>query len=173
MSNKGFNMKRYMTVFVLAFMMFGCSSKNMTVASVTQEFWTAQKQNQIEAAKRLTVKEDEKKTKLYEKIKIKTAIFGDVKEENNKATVPTKLYLKGDKDVSEVEFETTLNKTDKGWRVNMDSTKRSLYFAISKQVAGNLGNIFKKNFDGVDNIKKIFGEFIKNFKDVVEKNGVK
>ncbi len=161
-------MTKYLTLLFLSFLMFGCSSKNMSVSTVTQEFWTAQQQDRLDAAKNLTVKEDAKKTKLYKKIKIKTATFGEVKEDGDSATVATKLYLKGDKDIGEVDFTTKLNKTDKGWRVNMDSTKRSLYLAVSKQVAGNLGNIFKDSLEGVDSIKTIFGEFIKNFKDVVE-----
>jgi hypothetical protein len=151
-------------------MMFGCSSKAVSVSTVTQEFWTAQQQDQLETAKRLTVKEDAKRTKLYEKIKIKTATFGDAKEDGDSATVPTKLYLKGDEDISEVDFTTKLDKTDKGWRINMDGTKRSLYLAVSKQVAGNMSNVLKEGFGGVENIKKVFGEFIENFKDVVEKS---
>ena len=163
-------MKRYIIVLVLAFMVVGCSQKSMSVSTVTHEFWTAQQQNQLEKARSLTVKEDAKKTKLYEKIKIKTVTFGKVKEEKNHAKVPTKLYLKGDKDISEVDFTTTLNKTDKGWKVNMDSTKRSLYVALSKQVAGNLGSIFKEGLGGVDSIKTLFGDFIEKFKDAVEKS---
>jgi hypothetical protein len=166
-------MLKILSTLLLAFLFIGCSSKNMSPAAVTSEFWTAQQQNRIEAAKKLTVKEDEKKTQLYKKIKIKTATFGKTVENGNVATVPTKLYLKGDKNISEVDFDTKLDKTDKGWRVNMTSTKRNLYIAISKQVAGNLGNIFNESLGGVDNIKKIFGEFIKNFKDVIEKNGAK
>jgi len=166
-------MLKILSVLLFTLLFLGCSAKNMSPASVTSEFWTAQQQNQIDAAKKLTVKEDEKKTKLYKKIKIKTATFGKTVENGDVATVPTKLYLKGDKNLSEVEFDTKLEKTDKGWRVNMTSTKRNLYFAISKQVAGNLGNIFNESLGGVDNIKNIFGEFIKNFKDIVEKNGAK
>jgi len=163
-------MKRYIIVLVLAFMVVGCSQKSISVSTVTHEFWTAQQQNQLEKARSLTVKEDAKKTKLYEKIKIKTATFGDVKEDGDSAKVPTKLYLKGDKDISELDFETALTKTDKGWRVNMDSTKRSLYIAVSKEVAGNMSNVLKESFGGVENIKNIFGEFIENFKDIVEKS---
>ena len=164
-------MTKYLTLLFLSFLMFGCSSKNMSVSTVTQEFWTAQQQDRLDAAKKLTVKEDAKKTKLYEKIKIKTATFGEAKEDGDSAKVPTKLYLKGDKDISEVDFTTNLDKTDKGWRINMDSTKRSLYLAVSKQIAGNMSNVLKEGFDGVENIKKIFGEFIGNFKDIVEKGG--
>ncbi len=163
-------MTKYLTLLFLSFLMFGCSSKNMSVSTVTQEFWNAQKQDRIDTAKELTVKEDAKKTKLYEKIKIKSADFGKAKEDGNSATVPTKLYLKDDKDIGAVDFTTSLSKTDKGWRVNMDKTKRSLYLALSKQVAGNLGNIFKESLEGVDSVKTIFGEFIKNFKDIIETN---
>ena len=164
-------MTKYLIPLFLSFLMFGCSSKNMSVSTVTQEFWTAQQQDRLDAAKKLTVKEDAKKTKLYEKIKIKTATFGEAKEDGDSAKVPTKLYLKGDKDISEVDFTTSLDKTDKGWRINMDSTKRSLYLAVSKQIADSMSNVLKEGFDGVENIKKIFGEFIGNFKDIVEKGG--
>ena len=163
-------MKKYFVLLALGFLISGCSSKNMSVSTVTQEFWTAQQQDRLSSAKKLTVKEDEKKTKIYEKIKIKTATFEAPKEDGDSATVPTKLYLKGDEDIKEVEFDTALSKTDKGWRVNMDSTKRSLYTAVSKQIAGNMSSVLKKGFGGVENIKKIFGEFIKEFKDVVEKS---
>ena len=161
-------MTKYLTLLLLSFMMFGCSSKSMSVSTVTQEFWRAQQQDRIDAAKQLTVKEDIKKTTLYKKIRIKSADFGKAKEDGNSVTVPTKLYLKDDKNIGAVDFTTKLNKTDHGWRVNMTDTKRSLYIAISKQVAGNFGNIFKDSLGEVDSIKTIFGEFIKNFKDVIE-----
>jgi hypothetical protein len=163
-------MKKILTLIILAFLTGGCSQKSVSVATVTHEFWTAQQQDQLEKARSLTVKEDAKKTKLYEKIKIKTATFGEATEDKNSAKVPTKLYLEGDKDISEVDFTTALDKTDKGWRVNMDSTKRSLYTALSKQVAGNMGNIFTKGLGGVENIKTLFGDFMEKFKDAVEKS---
>ncbi len=163
-------MVKYLILIFLSFMVIGCSSKNMSVSSVTQEFWTAQQQERISVAKKLTVKEDEKKTKLYEKIKIKTAIFEEPKEDGDSAIVPTKLYLKGDDDIKEVEFDTALTKTDNGWRVNMDTTKRNLYLALSKQIAENMSSVLKKGLGGVENIKKIFGDFINEFKDVVEKS---
>ena len=163
-------MKKILTLMVLAFLASGCSQKSVSVATVTHEFWTAQQQDQLEKARSLTVKEDGKKTKLYEKIKIKTATFGDAKEDGKSATVPTKLYLTGDKDISEVDFTTALDKTDKGWRVNMDSTKRSLYTEISKQVAGNMGNVLKQGLGGIENIKTLMGDFMEKFKDAVEKS---
>ena len=163
-------MKKILTLVALTFLVSGCSSKNASISTVTHDFWTAQQQNRIEAAKSLTVKEDAKKTKLYEKIKIKTATFGDAKEDGDSATVPTRLYLKGDKDINEVNFDTSLDKTDKGWRVNMDGTKRSLYVAISKQVAGNMGKVFQEGLGGIENIKNVFGEFMEKFKDAIEKS---
>jgi hypothetical protein len=163
-------MKKILTLVVLAFLTNSCSQKSASIATVTHEFWTAQQQDQLEKARSLTVKEDAKKTKLYEKIKIKTATFGEATADKDSAKVPTKLYLTGDKDISEVDFTTALDKTDKGWRVNMDGTKRSLYTAISKQVAGNMGNVLKQGLGGLENIKTLFGDFMEKFKDAVEKS---
>lgn len=166
-------MIRIFSLLFLSFFMAACSSKSLSPTSVSKEFWDAQRDNRIEAAKKLTVKEDAAKTRLYKKIEIKTAEFGKAKERENRATVPTTLYLKSANDISEVSFTTVLNQTDKGWRINMSETKRNLYFAISKQVAGNLGAIFKESLGGVDNIKTIFGEFIESFKDIIENKNIK
>ncbi len=147
----------------------GCSSKNVSPATVTKDFWIAQKQERVKEASKLTISGDIKKTKLYEKIKIKAVDIKEVQEDKNRASVPTILYLKGDKDIGEVEFLTELNRTDKGWRVNMTDTKRNLYFAISKQVGGNLGTILKSGLEGLESFKEIFGDFIEQFKRVIEK----
>lgn len=155
-------MIKFLTLTLFIFMFFGCSAKNMTPATVSKEFWTAQKQNRIESAKQLTVKESTSKTTLYEKIKIRSVDFGEVKEDKSHATVATKLYLKGDKNIKEVDFLTSLDKTDKGWRVNMSKTKRSLYLKIGEQVTGDFGSLF-------ENFRDVFSDFIENFKDIVEK----
>jgi uncharacterized protein YaiL (DUF2058 family) len=146
--------------------MTGCSSKNLSPASVSKEFWDAQKQNRIEQARLLTIKEDTKKTQLYKKIRIKSVDFAKVNEGETHATIPTKLYLKGDNKIQSVEFDTKLDKTDKGWRINMTDTKRSLYFAISKQVTGNFGESLKENLEGIGNILK---DVMENFKEMIEK----
>jgi hypothetical protein len=155
-------MARFLLLTFLAFVFFGCSSKNISPATISKDFWKAQKQNDIEYAKKLTVKESTSKTTLYKKIKIKAVDFSEVKEDENRATIATKLYLKGDKDIDEVEFLTVLDKTDKGWRVNMSSTKRNLYLEIGKQVTGDFGSMF-------ENFKDVFENLIKDFQDIVEK----
>ncbi len=155
-------MARFLLLTFLAFVFFGCSSKNISPATISADFWKAQKQNDIEDAKKLTVKESTSKTTLYKKIKIKAVDFGEIKEDKNRATIETKLYLKGDKDIDEVEFLTVLDKTDKGWRVNMHNTKKNLYLEIGKQVTGDFGSMF-------ENFKDVFENLIKDFQDIVEK----
>ncbi len=152
------------------FILFGCSSKSLSPIAVSDDFWDAQKHEDIQRAKKFTVREDTKKTTLYEKIKIKAVDFGEAKESGNRAEVATKLYLKGDENIEKVDFFTKLDKTDKGWKVNMSETKKSLYFAISKQVAGNLGDILKKELSGID---KIFGDIFEGFKQIIDKSQVK
>ncbi len=155
-------MARFLLLIFLTFVFFGCSSKNISPATISKDFWKAQKQNDIEYAKKLTVKESTSKTTLYKKIKIKAVDIGEIKEDKNTATITTKLYLKGDKDIDEVEFLTVLDKTDKGWRVNMSHTKRNLYLEIGKQVTGDFGSMF-------ENFKDVFENLIKDFQDIVEK----
>jgi len=163
-------MIKIVSIVLLGLLTVGCSSKNVSPASVSKDFWVAQKQERLEEAKRLTVKEDIKKTTLYKKIKIKSVEFGDVKEDGKKATVATKLHLKDDKDISEVDFLTKLSYTDKGWRINMSKTKQSLYFAIGEQVTGNLGNILKESLGDLENFKELFDDFLDKFKQTIEKN---
>ncbi len=155
-------MAKFLLLIFLTFSFFGCSSKNVSPQTISKDFWKAQKQNNIEDAKKLTVKESTSKTSLYKKIKIKAVDFGEVKEDSKNASILTKLYLKGDKDIDEVQFLTVLDKTDKGWRVNMSSTKRNLYLEIGKQVTGDFGSLF-------ENFKDVFENLIKDFQDIVEK----
>lgn len=155
-------MAKFLLLTFLIFVFFGCSSKNVSPATISKDFWKAQKDNEIEKAKQLTVKESTSKTTLYKKIKIKAVDLKEVKEDGKRATIETKLYLKGDKDIDEVLFLTVLDKTDKGWRVNMNETKKNLYVEIGKQVTGDFGSLF-------ENFKDVFEDFIKDFKDIVEK----
>ncbi len=155
-------MTRFLLLIFLTFAFFGCSSKNISPQTISKDFWKAQKDNEIEKAKKLTVKESTSKTTLYKKIKIKAVDLEKVKKDEKKATIKTKLYLKGDKDIDEVIFLTVLDKTDKGWRVNMSETKKNLYVEIGKQVTGDFGSLF-------ENFKDVFEDFIKDFKDIVEK----
>ncbi|MCH9813902.1 MAG: hypothetical protein K0U47_08175 [Epsilonproteobacteria bacterium] len=166
-------MVKTVSLLLLVFLMGACSSKSLSPAMVSQEFWEAQRDNKIETAQKLTVKEDTQKTTLYKKIQIKTAKFGEAIEKENRATVPTTLYLKNDSHIDKVEFPTTLSNTDKGWRINMDKTKKDLYFAISKQVVGNFGTIVKEGLGDVEKVKNLFGEFIETFKETIEHNSNK
>lgn len=163
-------MTKYIIILILLFFIQGCSSKSLSPLSVSKEFWVAQKQERINIAKQLTIKEDAKKTKLYKKIKIRSIDYGEVKEDKDRATIATKLYLKGHKNIKEVDFSTELEKTDKGWRVNMDKTKKSLYFAISKKVTGNFGEILIDNLEGLSDILK---DAMENFKEIIEKGAKK
>ncbi len=164
---------KLLTLILSIFLIFGCSPKSLSPIAVSDDFWTAQKHENIQRAKSFTVKEDTKKTTLYQKIKIKAVDFGETKKSENQAEVATKLYLKGDKDINEVNFLTKLNKTDKGWKVNMSETKKSLYFAISKQVAGNFGKMLKDELGSIDGIKDIFGDIFEGFKQIIDKSQTK
>lgn len=162
-------MKTLLLLLMMLLFITGCSTKNLSPESVTKYFWQAQQQQRVEEAKKFTVKEDTEKTTLYEKIKIKSVDFGEVKESDTKASVATKLYLKDD-EVPEIDFLTKLDKTDKGWRVNMSDTKRSLYVAIGKQYTGSFGDILKDSLEGMESLKELFGDFFESFKTIIENN---
>jgi len=101
--------------------------------------------------------------------------FGEVVEEKNIATIPTKMYLqsiisKDEKDQIEVDFNTALEKTKDGWKVNLVKTKEALYLETAKKFSKGLGaEILQKLQDKMGDFKK-FQEVLIEMMDGMKKS---
>jgi len=88
------------------------------------------------------------------------------------------MYLEGmlskkKKDEIEIEFDTKLVKTDTGWKVDLDETKKGLYIETAKKFSTGLGSqIFSKIKEGLGDLKGlqgVFEEMIDGLKKSLEK----
>ncbi len=139
--------------------------------NVSDYFWVAEKNQDLEDAKKFVVLEDIDNVKLQEHIKIRRFTFGKAEENENQAMVPTTMYLEGllstdKKDQIEINFDTKLTKTDAGWKVDLRETKKALYFETAKKFSTGLGS---KIFSKIKGLRGIFEEMIDGLKNALEK----
>jgi len=161
---------------ILLLLIGGCASKTDRPTGVAYDFWLAEKAHKPDKAAKLTLKEDPETAKLHKKIKIADVKFDDPVIKGDDATVPTTLVLKDfsplSHDKATVSFETKMQKTDKGWRVDMFETKKAFYLAVGKSYAQTLGKDFANTVqqalgDG-EQIQSVFKELIKGLKKSIQ-----
>jgi len=170
-------MTKYLISFIAFILLAGCASKKNDPSNIAYDFWLAEKEQKVEEAAKLTLKEDTQAVKLHQKIKIKDIDFQEAEIKGEKATIPTTLLLKDfsliENNQAKVTFNTIMTKTDKGWRINMFETKKELYLEIGKVYAQTLGKDFANTIQNAlgdtDQIKGIFQQLIKGLQKAVEK----
>ncbi len=153
----------------------GCASKTDQPSGVAYDFWLAEKAQEPNKAAKLTLKEDMEAAKLHTKIKIADVKFDDPIIKGDEATVPTTLVLKDfsplSHDKATVSFETKMQKSDKGWRVNMFETKKALYLAVGKSYAQTLGkdfaNTVQQALGDSGEIQSIFKQLIQGIQKAI------
>ncbi len=166
-------MIKIISLLFIALFFTNCSTKRLSPLNVTDYFWVAEKNQDLEDAKKFVIPEDVDNVKLQKHIKIRRFRFGEVQEHENQAIVPTTMYLEGilskkEKDQIEIEFNTQLTKTDSGWKVDLRETKKSLYIETAKKFSTGLGSqIFSK----IKGLQGIFKEMVDGLKKALEKEG--
>ncbi len=166
-------MIKFISLLFIALLFTNCSTKNLSPVNVTDYFWTAQQEKKLDDAKKFVRERDSKNVALQKSIKIKRFTFQDAKIDGDEATVPTTMYLEGmfskkRKDEVQVDFDTYLQKTDDGWKVNLTETKKALYIEVAKRFtkglgAGILSEIQNKMGD-LKQFQSIFEEMIQGMK---------
>lgn len=159
--------KTVLSSFVLL-LFVACSTKNLSPVNVSDYFWSAQKEKKFEDAKRFVRESDRSNISLQKGIIVKRYIFKDVIYEGESARIPTHMYLEGIfssrvKDEVEVVFETYLEKTQEGWKVNIVETKQALYIEVAKNFSksvttGIMGEVNKQ----IGNFKQLIDVFKKS-----------
>ena len=171
-------MRQYITILLIILSFTACSTKKLNPSNVSDYFWSAQKVRDYKDAKKFVRPSDGDDVKIQSAIKIKNYSLGSAKiKSETLAYVPTTLYLEGffkndsSSDVR-VDFDTILNRTDKGWRVNMKETRRALYIkamqAFGRGLGRGLADKLKGSLQEADEFKDIFKDILKNMADSVK-----
>ncbi len=159
----GVIMIKIVSLFFMALLLNNCSSKNLSPTNVSDYFWSAQKEKHLDDAKKFVRPQDQKNIALQKSIKIKRFTFEKASVQKDSALVPTKMFLQSflakdsDRDV-EIDFDTTLEKTDDGWKVNLSKTKEALYIETAKKFSKGVGiGILGKLQDKMQDFQKFQG----------------
>jgi hypothetical protein len=151
---------------LLTLFLTNCSTKHLSPVNVSDYFWAAQQDKKLEDAKKFVREDDKKNVALQKSIHIKRFSFADAKIDGHEAVVPTTMYLEGvfskkKKDEVEILFNTYVEETKDGWKVNVAETKKALYIETAKKFTQGLGaGIFSE-------IKEKMGDF-KEFQSIFE-----
>ncbi len=168
-------MIRIFSLLIITITLFftACSTKHLSPVNVSDYFWEAQQQHKLEDAKKFVRDSDKKNIAIQKSIKIKRFTFAKVKQDGDEAVVPTTMYLEGifskkAKDIVEIHFNTYVEKTDDGWKVNLAETKKALYIETAKKFTQGLGSgIFsqiKEKMGDLKQFQSIFEEMIDGMK---------
>jgi len=156
-------MIKLLSLLFIALFFTNCSTKNLSPTNVSDYFWEAQQDAKLDDAKKFVREKDKKNVALQSNIKIRKFTFLDAKVEGDVATVPTKMYLQSiisrdKKDQIKVDFDTQLEKTKDGWKVNLAKTKEALYLETAKKFSKGLGaEILQKLQEKMGDFKKFQG----------------
>ncbi len=145
----------------------GCATKKaITPKEITKSFWQAEKKENFKTAQKFSFGADEEDVKLHKTIQIKDFKIGNFTQEGDKAEVKTTLFLQNPitetiKDQLKVDFNTTLLKDKKEWKVDIDETKRSLYAESAKQFSVDIFSTIKDKLGNLEILKNAFEKVIK------------
>ena len=162
----------------IAFFFTNCSTKNLSPLNVSDYFWSAQQSQKLDDAKKFVREVDKKNIALQKGIKIKSAKFEKAIVDGDTATVPTKLTIEGilskaKKDEVLLSFDTKLDNTKEGWKVNLAETKKLLYIETAKTLSKGLGDeILKQLQERMGDFKQfqsIFEEMLSGMKKSLQK----
>ena len=171
-------MIRVVSLFIIVLFFVSCSTKNLSPVNVSDYFWAAEQSAKLEDAKKFVRQEDSKNVALQKVIKIQRFTFGEVVEKEDVAVVSTTLYLEGilskaKEDQVDITFDTTLQKTKDGWKVNLTETKKALYIETTKKFTKGLGaqilQKFQEKMGDFKQFQSIFEEMVQGMKKSLQK----
>ena len=164
-------MKKIVIWIALLAIFTACSTKTLSPVNVSKYFWSAQKNRDYQDAKKFVRPSDTDDVKLQHSIKIKRYTISTAEQKSKTlAIVPTSIYLEGffkddPQNLVRVDFDTILNYTDDGWKVNMKETKRALYLktiqAFGKNFTRGLADKLRGSMQEADEFKNIFKDILK------------
>ncbi len=159
---------------LLSSLFIGCATKAVTPIEVTKSFWKAEKKENFQEAKNFSFGADQDDVKLHKSIQIEDFKIGAFKQEGDKAEVKTTLFLNNPinynaQKIMKVDFNTTLLKNKKEWKVDIDSTKRSLYAESAKQFSVDIFSTLQDRLGDFNVLKKAFEKVINDIKENIEK----
>jgi len=88
-------MIRIISLLFIALFFTNCSTKRLSSVNVSDYFWIAEKNQDLDDAKKFVLPEDVDNVKLQKNIKIRRFTFAKAEENENHAIVPTTMYLEG------------------------------------------------------------------------------
>ncbi len=159
---------------IISSLFVGCSTKAVTPIDVTKSFWKAEKKENLKEAKNLSFNADNDDVKLHKTIKIEGFKIGTLKQKGDKAEVKTILFLnnpiiENSQKSIKIDFNTTLLKDKTKWKVDIDSTKRSLYAESAKQFSVDLFSTLKDKLGDFQILKNTFEKVINEVKENINK----
>ena len=169
---------KIISLLFIALFFTNCSTKKLSPSNVTDYFWVAQQESKLEDAKKFVRDDDKQNVALQKFITIKYFTFSDAIVDGDTATVPTRMYLesilsKKEKDQVMVNFNTALEKTEDGWKVNLVETKKNLYIETAKMFYSGFGvglfNKMQESLGDLQGLQDIFKEMVEGMKKSLEK----
>ncbi len=147
---------KYKTLFLvslLSVLLSGCllSSESQNAVAITNEFWQAVQDKNMDKAKELSTWESAKYLKFIESDKLKAQRFetGEVKVLEQSAEVATILYGGNTGDVR-IPVRTVLVRVDNDWRVDVQKTMGSMVSGAMGAVVNELNSFMQDSLKGVD-----------------------
>ena len=131
----------------------GCilSSESQNAVAVTEEFWQAVQNKDMEKAKQLSTWESAEYLKFVQSDKINAQRFetGEVKVTDQTAEVATILYG-GNAGTVKIPVRTVLVRIDNNWRVDVQKTMGSMVSGAMGAVVNELNGFMQDSLKGVD-----------------------
>lgn len=138
---------------LLSPLLTGCifSSESQNAVAVTEKFWQAVQDKDMEKAKLLATWESAEYLKFVQSDKISAQRFetGEVKVTNQIAEVATILYG-GNTGSMEIPVRTVLVRVDNNWRVDVQKTMGSMVSGAMGAVVDELNGFMQESLKGVD-----------------------
>lgn len=147
---------KYRIFFLLIFLsplLTAClfSSESQNAVAVTDAFWTAIQNKDMEKAKQLATWESAEYLKFVKSDKINAQRFetGEVKVTDNSAEVATVLYG-GNNGEIKIPVRTVLVRVEHDWRVDVQKTMGSMVSGAMGAVVNELNGFMQESLKGVD-----------------------
>lgn len=138
---------------VISFLLSACmfSSESQNAVTVTNTFWQAVIDKDMEVAKQLSTWDSTEYLKFIESDKINAQRFetGEVKVTESSAEVATVLYG-GNTGNIKIPVRTVLVRTDNDWRVDVQKTMGSMVSGAMGAVVQELNKFMQESLKGVD-----------------------
>ncbi len=167
-------MYRFSTILFLSLLLAACAAKMATPRSAADAFWSACRAGKPDVARRYA-QGATKEMPLLSRLKITRVSFAHPTRSDQKATVPTRLFVRNGLSPAhkelEVDFTTYLVRDAKGvWKVDLDATRADLYPKLaarfSQTMQEDVRSLFKTGFG---TLKKVLEQLVQGMQKGVNR----